>query len=117
MAQQDPNKAGLYRLFAGMGRLFMDQGNRNNEPASPPVQVGSYEWIIPQMFPSQAIVNIPAIPLEFQDWGAYGVNIYYLSGVEGGGSTGDVPQFTNGPVLFYDENTGLYVDISGASSL
>jgi hypothetical protein len=99
-------------LFSGLGRLFMDQGNRNNEPAPPPVQVGSYEWIIPQMFPSEAIVNVPAIPPAFQDWAQYGVGVYDFSGLEGGGSTGDVPQDTNGPVLYYDTNTGLYVDLT-----
>jgi len=114
MAKVSPQVAGFSLLFRGLGRLFLDQGNQNNEPAPPPVQMGTYEFIqnVRDLFPSQAIVNVPVVPPAFRDWAQYGVNYYDLSGLEGGGSTGDVPQETNGPVLYYDDTTGIYVDLT-----
>ena len=100
-------------LFAGAGHVPPpDPGNRNNAPASPPVQEGSYEFIIPQMFPNMDVCIIDNIPLAFQVWPHYAVNSYPISGLTGGGSTGNVPGITNGPIEYYDQATGTYVDLT-----
>lgn len=101
--------AAFKTFLTGLGYVDPpDAGNRSNAPANPPVQEGSYEYIIPQMFASQDIVNVPAIPPNYQDWAQYPVSLYGLSGLEGGGSTGDVPIVVNGRTLYYNEVTGMY---------
>jgi len=103
---------GFAQLLAGLGyRAPPDPGNTANAPANPPVQYGNYEYIIPQMYPNQSIVNIPYVPSEFQDWDQYALNVQGISGLEGGGATGDVPQIENGSVFYYDTTTGQYVEL------
>lgn len=105
--------SGWRELFAGAGYVAPPApGNRSNAPADPSVVTGNYEFIIPQMYPSQNIVNVPVIPPFGRDWGQLPLNLYGLSGLEGGGSTGLVPNVNQGAVFYYDENTGNYVDLS-----
>ncbi len=101
------------RLFRGEPKPQLDAGNRLNSPAGPPVQAGSYEYIQTAMFANQSIVAVPSIPPAFQDWRQYPLGEYGLSGVVGGGSNSNtafsIPQ---PPVLYYDESTGLMVNLT-----
>lgn len=105
--------AGQLALIMGAGIVAPPSGqNEDNAYSAPPVQTGSYEYIIPQMFPDVTITNIDTIPTAFQDWSAYGVDSFDVSGLTGGGFTGDIPQVVNGPIVYYDQSTGLYVNLS-----
>jgi hypothetical protein len=104
--------------MAGLGYVKPpDPGNSANAPAPAPVQTGGYQFIQPAMFgaggDNQSIVNVPSVPPAYRDSGAYAMNSYGLSGLTGGGSTGEVPDVDNGPVLYYDEISGLYINIGG----
>ena len=111
--------AALYDFMAGLGYVKPpDPGNTANAPAPAPVQTGSYQYIQQAMFggsgDNQSIVNVPSVPPAYRDNGMYAVNSYGLSGLTGGGTdNGEDDVLTNGPVLYYDEKTGLYVNIGG----
>lgn len=110
--------SGWKQVFSGAGYVAPPQpGNTANAPADPAVQSGSYQYIIPQMFPNDDITNVPFIPPFGQDWGAYPVNLYGLSGLTGGGSTGLTPNVNQGAVFFYDEGTNSYIDLSQLSGV
>lgn len=104
-------------FFRGLGYVQPpNSGNRANAPADPPVQEGNYQFIQWQMLggagDNQAIVNVPEIPPAFRDWDGYPVNEYGVSGLTGGGAfASGMPLITNGPILYFDEATGLYVDL------
>lgn len=113
----------LYKTFGqGWADLFRGAGfvppprpdNTANAPATPPVQWGSYQYIIPQMFDGggSSITDVPVIPPFGVDWAQMPLNTYGLSGLEGGGSTGQVPNVNNGATLFYDSDSNSYVDLS-----
>lgn len=105
---------GFKTLFSGLGYVPPPQpGNTANAPANPSVQTGSYGFIIPQMFDGVGtrISDIPEIPPAFRDWGQMPLNLYGLSGLEGGGSTGAVPNVNQGAALYYDPDSGSYVDL------
>lgn len=107
--------AGWVDLFRGAGRVpNPDPGNQANAPANPSVVTGNWQFIIPQMFDGVGtnISDIPVIPPAFRDWGQYPVNLYGLSGLEGGGSTGIVPQAQQGATLYFDSDTGQYIDLN-----
>lgn len=106
---------GWVDLFSGAGYVAPPQpDNRANAPADPAVETGSYGFIIPQMFQAGGamITDIPVIPPFGRDWGQIQLNSYGLSGLTGGGSTGDVPQIVNGQTLYYDDSSGQYYDLS-----
>lgn len=111
----DPSQ-GQSLLISGAGIVPAPPGqNEDNAYSCPPVEVGSYGFIIPQMFPNVTITNIDSVPTSFQNWGEYAVDGFDASGLIGGGFTGDIPQTTNGPVLYYDETTGLFVMLDNGS--
>lgn len=105
------------QFFGGLGYIpAPDAGNRGNAPALPPVQEGNYQFIQDSMLGGQGdnqdIVNVPVVPPAYQDWSEYALNEYGLSGLEGGGANAPgMPTIDNGPILFYDETTGLYVNL------
>lgn len=104
---------GFKALYAGAGYVAPPQpGNTANAPANPSLQTGNYEYIIPQMWPNRRITDIPVIPPFGRDWAAYPVNTYGLSGLEGGGSTGQVPNVNQGATFYFDPDTGQYIDLS-----
>lgn len=114
----------FYKWLGGLGYVAPpDPGNQANAPADPPVQTGGYQFIQETMYgpadllnstgDDQAIVNIPTVPPGYRDSDKYPVNEYGLSGLEGGGTTGDVPNQwgQQGSVLYFDPTTGLYIDL------
>jgi hypothetical protein len=106
---------GWVDLFTGAGYVAPPQpGNMANAPAEPSVVTGSYQFIIPQMFDGRSVMitDVPSIPPFGRDWGQYAVNGYGLSGLEGGGSTGNVPQPGPGGSLYYDSDTNQYYDLN-----
>ena len=100
------------RLFLGVPTPPIAQGNRSVAPADPPVQEGSYEYIQAPMFPNNAITNVPVVPPAYRDNGMIGLPGYGLSGLTGGGSTASpITQINAGSTLFYDEQSGMYIDL------
>jgi hypothetical protein len=102
-----------YAFFAGLGYVEPpDPGNRANAPADPPVQQGNYQWLqMPADWTDNRTTNIENIPPAYRDLGNYAVPVFGLSGLEGGGSTGDVPELDNGTILYYDNTTGTYKNV------
>lgn len=101
-----------HALFAGLGPVPVNQGNRNNAPAPPPVQAGNYEFIQPAMYPDMSITDIPTVPPGYRDWNGYPLDQYGLSGLTGGGSSNDPAVQISGERLFYfDPKLGVYVNI------
>jgi hypothetical protein len=118
--------ADLFSFIRGGGYVPPpDPGNTANAPASPPVQTGDYQFIQETMYGAaddlnstgadDSITSIAPIPPAYRDWSEFPVSEYGLSGLEGGGITGDAPnQFGHseqGQVLYFDPNTGLYYDL------
>jgi len=107
--------AAFTKMLTGLGWIKPpDPGNTANAPADPPVQEGTYGFIQLSMFGAgdqQDIVNVPFIPPAYQDTNLYPVNHFGLSGLEGGGSTGNVPQVTNGSILYFDPATGQLINL------
>lgn len=106
----------FYGFVAGLGYVPPpDPGNTANAAADPAVQTGTYQFIQGSMLggygDNQSIVEIAGIPPAYQDWSQYAVNEFGLSGLEGGGATGLVPQVINGQTLFFDPETGMYIDL------
>lgn len=106
------------RFFNGAGRINPpDPGNMANAPADPPIPSGNYQFIQPTLYggagDNQDLVTINSIPPSYQDNAAYPVNLFGLSGLDGGGSTGLVPNpfGTQGNVLYYNQSDGMYYDI------
>ncbi len=109
------------QFFAGLGYVPPpDPGNTANAPADPPVQEGNYQFLQPFLYQrDDGLTDIPNVPPAYQDWVQFPVNLFGLSGLEGGGSTGMVPdQFAQqGASLYFDPASGMYVNIgSGVSS-
>jgi len=116
--------AGFRQFMAGLGYVPVpDPGNQGNAPANPPVQTGDYQFIQEDMYGpvdllnstgrDNSITSIAPVPPAYMDSNAYPVNEFGLSGLEGGGISGVVPNpfYGQGNTLFYDETTGLYVDL------
>ncbi len=108
----------LYAFIAGLGYVPPpNPGNTANAPAPAPVQRGTLQFIQPDFTggsgDNQAIVNIDPIPPAYQDTQAFGFNVMGISGQTGGGSTGIVPDIDNGAILYYDPETGQYIDLTG----
>lgn len=99
-------------LFSGIRQPPLDSGNRSNAPASPPVQAGSYEYIQQPMFGNQDIVMVPSIPPAFRNMATFGVNVVGPGGTTGGGiNNGAAFDIPSPEVLYYDESTGMYVNL------
>jgi hypothetical protein len=112
--------SGWIDLFRGAGQVpNPEPGNMANAPADPSVVTGNYQFIQHQMFdgPSSDVTDVPEIPPQFVDWGQYPLNVFGLSGLEGGGSTGDVPQADQGATLYYDSESGMYIDLNQLSGV
>lgn len=115
---------GLRDFMRGLGYVpQLSAGNMANAPADPPVQTGDYQFIQETSYGAadtlnstgddQSIVNIPVVPPGYRDWDQQPVNEFGLSGLEGGGTSGNVPDpwTEQGNVLYYDTASGLYIDL------
>ena len=98
-------------------------GARDIAPGNPPVQTGNYQFIQSFFFDNAGSGNstteIPDVPPAYQDWNQFPVNLYGLSGLTGGGITGDVPDpyTSQGASLFFDPSTGLYYDVRDVNNV
>jgi hypothetical protein len=100
---------GVREFFRGLGYGYnLRSDNMGNPPGRPPLQVGSYQFIIPQMFASQRLLNIDPTPRKFQDWGQFGIQRSGVSGIIGGGSTAGTPRVDPIPTATVDGITGEY---------
>lgn len=103
------------QFFAGLGYVAPpDPGNTANAPAAPPVQTGPYEFLQPFTYQrDNRLSDIPTIPPGYQNWDQFPLNLFGLSGLEGGGITGNVPDQYNqqGASLYYDSSNGLYINL------
>lgn len=99
-------------FFRGNEIAAPSGGNRDNAPASPPVQTGPYQWIQYQMYPDMSVADVPP-PNE---WAPQMVLPEFgYSGLTGGGMVND-PLTGSGnmqaePLLYYDSQTGTYIDL------
>lgn len=113
--------SGWLKLLHGDGPVNPPSpGNRNNAPATPPIQVGNYQWL--QSFLVNGVDNGKSmsvlapfhVPPAYQDWGAYPVNEFDVSGLEGGGiaTAPEMPSPNAAPgSLYFDPSTGLYYEM------
>lgn len=102
------------QLFIGAGPVApLDRGNTANAPAEPPIQAGSYEYIQSYLFPNQSLLSLPVIPPAFRDWNQFPLNQFGADGLTGGGVYGGkATEIPSPPVLYYDETSGTYVDLT-----
>lgn len=104
----------LQSFLGGVRVPPLDTGNRSVAPGGAMLEEGNYQFIQPPMFPNEDIVMVPTIPVPFQNWGQYPLNVADPSQITGGGvNDAQASNIPSPPVFYYDEATGTYVDLTG----
>lgn len=102
----------LQAVLAGVRVPPLDTGNLSVAPAGAMLEEGTYQFIQAPMFPNEDIVMVPTIPVPFQNWGQYPLNVADPSQNSGGGvNNGQAAAIPSPPVFYYDEATGTYVNL------
>ena len=105
---------GWREFFDGLGySVTLDQGNRAVPMGDPPVPVGPFQWIQPQLFQNPTFTNVGSFDMfidnaGFDDWQEMAANEFGPSGLTGGGVAWDTPELDTASTANFDIRSGDY---------